>query len=91
MSHSLSSRRRRYAKAPAELGSLAVGPGGKCLPAWLRRYVVQDKMIAKERGDARLAAYSSACADTANSLFGIISGAREDRVAEALMEHRQQG
>ena len=70
---------RRYAKAPAELGSLAVGPDGKCkcLPAWLIRNILQDKMIAKEGGDARLAAYSSACADKANSLFEIICSPRK--------------
>jgi len=68
---------RRYAKAPAELGSLAVGTNGKCLPAWLMRHVLQDKMIAKVGGDARLAAYSTVCADKKDSLFEIICSPRK--------------
>ena len=67
---------RRYAKAPAELGSLAVGTNGKCLPAWLMRHVLQGKMIAKVGGDARLAAYSTVCADKKDSLVEIICSPR---------------
>lgn len=70
--------RRRYAKAPLELGSLAVGPDGKCLPAWLLRHVLEGEMITKPApGDPRLAAYSAVCADKAKSVFEIICSPRK--------------
>ena len=84
---------RRYAKAPAELGSLAVGTNGKCLPAWLMRHVLQDKMIAKVGGNARLAAYSTVCADKKASLFEITCSPRKaeraaGRQSRAVRERR---
>ena len=68
--------RRSLAKGPSELGELAFGAEGKCLPAWLMRHVLQDQMIAKDKGDARLSAYSHVCASKAKSVFEIVCSPR---------------
>jgi hypothetical protein len=53
-----------------------VGPEGKCPPAWLMRHVLQDQMIAKDKGDKRMSAYSRVCASKANSVFEIVCSPR---------------